>query len=110
LLHDKAEEVSEKQLNEHFGESYGIISGKATQRAKLKFTPERERLVATETWHKHQVACFDIDGNYLLEFDFNQDPELIMDIMKHGSGVEVIGPAALKNRVKEELQKALKNY
>jgi predicted DNA-binding transcriptional regulator YafY len=33
-----------------------------------------------------------------------------MDIMKHGSGVEVIGPAALKNKVKTELEKAFKNY
>jgi len=33
-----------------------------------------------------------------------------MEIMKHGSGVEVIAPVSLKNRVKEELQKALSNY
>jgi predicted DNA-binding transcriptional regulator YafY len=33
-----------------------------------------------------------------------------MEIMKHGAGVEVLGPAALKNRVKEELKKALANY
>jgi predicted DNA-binding transcriptional regulator YafY len=45
-----------------------------------------------------------------LEFDYNQDPELIMDIMKHGSGVEVLGPASLKSRVKAELEKALGSY
>ena len=33
-----------------------------------------------------------------------------MDIMKHGSGVEVIGPASLKNKVKAELEKAFMNY
>jgi len=33
-----------------------------------------------------------------------------MDIMKHGSGVEVLGPASLKKRVKEELEKAIINY
>jgi predicted DNA-binding transcriptional regulator YafY len=38
-LNEKAEEIPEKQLNENFGESYGIFSGRATQRAKLKFTP-----------------------------------------------------------------------
>ena len=41
---------------------------------------------------------------------YNQDPELIMDIMKHGSGVEVLAPAALKNRVRDELQKAILRY
>ena len=56
------------------------------------------------------MSSFDKDGNYILEFDYNQDPELVMEIMKHGAGVEVISPASLKNRVKEELQKALSNY
>lgn len=110
LLNEKAEEVSERQLNEYFGESYGIFSGKATQRAKLKFTPERARWVSTETWHKHQEASFNKDGSYLLEFDYNQDPELIMDILKHGSGVEVLAPASLRKRIKDELSKTLKNY
>jgi len=110
LTNSKAQEVSEKECQEHFAQSYGIFSGKATQRAKLRFTPEHARWVSGEHWHGQQVGSFDKEGYYNLEFDFNQDPELIMDIMKHGSGVEVIGPAALKNRVKEELQKALKNY
>ena len=110
ITNAKSEEVSEKQLHEHFAESYGIFSGKASQRAKLKFSPEKARWVSSETWHGQQVGSFDKDGNYILEFDYNQDPELIMDILKYGSGVEVLGPASLKNRVKAELEKAFKNY
>ena len=110
LLTDKADEIPEKQLHENFAESYGIFSGKATQRAKLRFTPEKARWVSAETWHGQQVASFDKDGSYLLEFDYNQDPELVMEIMKHGDGVEVIGPASLKTKVRAELEKALKNY
>ena len=45
-----------------------------------------------------------------MEFDYNQDPELIMDILKHGSGVEVLSPASLKKRVIEELKKTLEKY
>lgn len=110
LLNKKTEEISEKELHENFAESYGIFSGKATQRAKLRFTPERARWVSGETWHGQQVSSFDKEGNYILEFDYNQDPELVMEILKHGSGVEVLGPASLKNRVKAELEKAFKNY
>jgi len=110
LTNTKAQEVSEKECQEHFAQSYGIFSGKATQRAKLRFTPEHARWVSGEHWHGQQVGSFDKEGYYNLEFDFNQDPELIMDILKHGSGVEVIGPANLKNRVKAELEKALKSY
>ena len=110
LTNTKAQEVSEKECQEHFAQSYGIFSGKATQRAKLRFTPEHARWVSGEHWHGQQVGSFDKEGYYNLEFDFNQDPELIMDIMKHGSGVEVVSPSSLKNKVKAELEKALKNY
>ena len=103
-------ETTEKQLHEHFAESYGIFSGKADQRAKLKFNPEKARWVSSETWHGQQVGSFDKEGNYLLEFDYNQDPELVMDILKYGSGVEVLAPASLRKRIKEELSKALNKY
>ena len=110
VLEDKATEVPEKELHENFAESYGIFSGKATQRAKLRFTPEKARWVSAETWHGQQVSSFDKDGNYTLEFDYNQDPELVMEIMKHGDGVEVMGPASLKSKVRAELEKTLKKY
>ena len=110
LLNKKTEEISEKELHENFAESYGIFSGKAIQRAKLRFTPERARWVAGETWHGQQTSSFDKDGNYILEFDYNQDPELVMEILKHGSGVEVLAPANLKKRVIEELKKNLARY
>jgi len=110
LLNKKSEEISEKELHENFAESYGIFSGKATQRAKLRFTPERARWVAGETWHGQQTSSFDREGNYILEFDYNQDPELVMEILKHGSGVEVLAPASLKKRVRDELSKALRSY
>ena len=110
LLNKKADEVSEKALHENFAESYGIFSGKATQRAKLKFDPQRARWVSGETWHGQQVGTFDKDGNYILEFDYNQDPELVMDILKYGAGVEVLAPVSLRKRIKDELFKALKRY
>jgi predicted DNA-binding transcriptional regulator YafY len=110
ITNTKVDEISEKQLHEHFAESYGIFSGKASQRAKLKFSPEKARWVSAETWHGQQVGTFDKEGNYLLEFDYNQDPELVMDILKHGSGVEVLAPTSLRKRVKDELAKALNNY
>jgi len=110
LLNKKAEEISEKELQENFSESYGIFSGKATQRAKLRFTPERARWVAGETWHGQQISSFDKEGSYILEFDYNQDPELVMEILKHGSGVEVLSPKSLRERVIAELKKTLNAY
>ena len=33
-----------------------------------------------------------------------------MDILKYGSGVEVLAPTSLRRRVKDELTNALKKY
>jgi predicted DNA-binding transcriptional regulator YafY len=110
ISNKKAEEISDKNLQEHFAESYGIFSGKATKRAKLMFTPERARWVSKETWHKQQISSFDKDGNYILEFDYDQDPELVMEILKHGSSVEVVAPTSLRKKIKEELAVSLQKY
>ncbi len=110
ITNNKADEVSEKQLQEVFSESYGIFSGKANQRAKLKFSPQRARWVANETWHSEQSGTFDQDGNYILEFNYNHDPELVMDILKYGADVEVLSPPALRKKVKAEIEKTLNNY
>lgn len=110
ITNNKADEVSDRQLQEYFAESYGIFSGKASQKAKLKFNSIKARWVANETWHSEQKGEFDKDGNYILEFDYNQDPELVMDILKHGSDVEVLAPASLRKKIKAKLEKTLHQY
>jgi predicted DNA-binding transcriptional regulator YafY len=106
----RAEEIPEAQLHENFAESYGIFSGKATKRAKLQFTAERARWVSGETWHGQQTGSFQPDGTYILEFDYHNDTELIMDILKHGAEVKVLAPDELKLRVKNALSETLKRY
>lgn len=110
LTNKKAEDIAENVLQETFAQSYGIFSGKATQRARLRFTPERARWVSSEQWHGDQQSSFDKDGYYILEFAYNQDPELVMDILKHGSEVEVLGPASLRAKVAKELKLAADKY
>lgn len=110
ILDNKAVEVSEKELKENFTESYGIFSGKATKICKLKFSPNRARWVSTENWHPKQVGVTQTDGSYILEFPFNQDFELIMDIMKYGSDVEVLEPIDLREKLINLLQDNLNLY
>ncbi len=110
VIDKKAADISSKELNEYFANSYGIFSGKATKKVRLRFTAERARWVSTETWHPNQAGEFDDEGNYILEFEYNQEPELVMDILKHGSDVEVLTPPSLRKRVKDELNKAFTNY
>lgn len=102
ILESRAKDVPEQELDEVLGAGYGIFSGKEVKWAKLRFTPERARWVASERWHSKQKGSFEPDGSYLLEVPFSHPQELMMDILRHGAAVDVVGPASLRNKVAEE--------
>lgn len=103
LLETKARDVAEKRLNEVLGSGYGIFSGPQVQWAKLRFTPQRTRWVASERWHPQQQGRLLADGSYELKVPYSQDPELLMDILKFGADCRVLEPPALRERVRAEL-------
>ena len=110
VIERKAREVSRRTINEALGPGYGIFSGRTLRRAKLRFTPERARWVAQESWHPKQKGRFAADGSWLLEFPYADHRELIMDIMKFGADVEVLAPADLRQRVTREARRMMELY
>jgi predicted DNA-binding transcriptional regulator YafY len=110
MLEQKAKDVPEKQLSEVLSGAYGIFSGKPKATARLRFSPLRARWVAAESWHPQQKGNFDAQGHYLLELPYADDRELIMDILKYGPDVEVLGPAALRKKVAQRLAEAQRLY
>ena len=103
-------EIDESELNRELESGYGIFSGAATQVARLRFKPEIARWVSRETWHPEQVGEYDIEGYYLLRVPYSQDTELIMEILKYADEVEVLGPPALRARVRQRITAAQTLY
>jgi predicted DNA-binding transcriptional regulator YafY len=101
MLDRRAKNLSERTLNARLGAVYGIFGGCAGRRARLRFSPERASWVAHETWHPEQQGTFDDDGSYLLEIAYDDDRELLMDVLKFGAAVEVLGPPALREKVRD---------
>ena len=97
-----AKEVSLKALDDYLREGYGIVRGGDVRRAKLRFSVERARWVAAEVWHPDQKGSFDAGGRYILELPFRDERELVLDVLRHGAHVEVLAPAALRRRVRDE--------
>ena len=110
VLEKKAKDVPRVSMDEILGPGYGIFAGQDLQWAKLRFSPERARWVAQELWHPKQKGVFEADGSYVLEVPYADDRELIMDILKFGAEVEVLGPAALKRRVRTEIGRMAARY
>jgi len=109
-LPSAAKELDAAQLRLVMESGYGIFGGQASDWAKLKFSAERARWVQHEQWHPGQRGTLHADGSYTLELPYADDRELIGDILRHGSEVEVLSPKGLVKNIKEQLAKAGKLY
>jgi predicted DNA-binding transcriptional regulator YafY len=111
VIPDKnVKEVSEDTLERHFASGYGIFAGSATRDAVLQFGASSARWVSRETWHPEQIGTPQLDGTFLLQFPYAQEPELVMDILKYGADVQVLAPESLRTAVAEKLRAAAKLY
>ena len=99
LLVEDARDITDNVLAGHYDSAYGIFSGPAEHLARLKFTAEMSRWIAEEQWHPDQKGYFDYEGSWILELPFSSERELVMDILRYGSEVEVIEPAFLREAV-----------
>jgi predicted DNA-binding transcriptional regulator YafY len=110
VLGRKAIDVADEELDTTLGAGYGIFAGRDVQWATLRFTPERARWVAAETWHPAQRGRYDDDGSYVLELPYADERELVMDILRHVPQVEVLGPQDLREAVRCKLVEALGRF
>jgi len=109
-LNQDAKELDSEQLRKSMQSGYGIFGGAIKGWAKLKFTTERARWVQHEEWHPEQIGKIQADGSYVLELPYSDERELIGDLLKYGSSVEVISPKELRTKVRDEIYKAIKVY
>lgn len=96
-------------LKQHYQTSYGIFAGAPKYTATLKFYKPVINEVASINWHPNQKIKYFMDA-VQIEIPYNDDRELIRDILKYGNHVEVIKPAALKNKIKRIAQSMLEMY
>ncbi|MFT7388762.1 MAG: proteasome accessory factor C [Candidatus Endobugula sp.] len=100
---DNACIISVEECQQHYQTSYGIFAGKPKHLAILQFYPPVTNEVASIQWHPDQQTEWQGD-NYLITIPYNDDRELVRDILKYGNHVEVIQPAALKHKIKNIAQ------
>ena len=110
LRDGRAKEVPSAELDEHLGSGYGIFAGREVEWARLRFSAEAARWVSAQIWHPNQKTSWEKSGSYVLEIPYANDRELLMEILKFGADVEVLGPASLRDRVAAALAEALTRY
>mgnify|MGYP003350206401 CR=1 FL=1 len=107
---ERAKDVSLKTVQAELDGGYGIFSGKALQTARLRFDAQAAQWVGHEEWHPDQQLTPLADGGLEMRLPYADATELVMDILRHGPNVQVLGPAALVRRVAEALRQAAGQY
>jgi proteasome accessory factor C len=107
---EPALDVDERKLDRHLMSAYGIFAGEAKHKAVLHFSAHAAEWVAQEQWHPQQSSRHLGDGRWELVVPYNNPTELIMDILKYGPELEVVGPEALREAVKDKLSQTLRQY
>lgn len=107
LTDTPAKAVSAAELEAHFSRSYGIFAGKPEHIAKLRFRGNVAGEVSRQTWHPQQEGHWDGE-DYVLQFPYGDDRELVRDIMRYVPDVMVEGPEALRSNVAKRLADGVK--
>ena len=108
---EPAREIADTTLDRALGAGYGIFAGKGRPLlARLRFTERQARWVADEVWHSRQHGAFDARGRYTLKVPYTDSRELVMNVLKYGPEVEVLGPPSLRAEVAGALRAAAGIY
>lgn len=107
---DAADEVSPDVLQNAVGMVFGIITGPGRKLAELRFSADVAPWVGKEIWHPEQRMHEEKNGGILLEVPYSDPREILMEILRHGPDVEVLGPAELRDEARTRLARALERY
>lgn len=94
----------------YFRSSFGLYKAARTRTVRLRFTPETAKWIDDLIWHKDQKKKFLDDGSLELSLPVADLSEIRREIMKFGSGVEVLEPEDLRQSVISEAENILKQY
>lgn len=99
LTDDASTDVPLGDLQELRGPGYGILSGPSVQEAVIVFSVELADWIGDEEWHRNERKRTLPDGRLELIVPYAKSRELLMDVMRYGSGAEVVGPPALREEM-----------
>ncbi len=107
---ERAKKVSNDALRAHYAESYGIFSGPMKSMAVIQIDKQLAPWTVFEHWHSKQSIEHLDDQHMLLSIPYNDERELIADVMRLGAAATIMQPAALQQQFQQQLIHILDNY
>jgi predicted DNA-binding transcriptional regulator YafY len=101
---------STASIKEYIRRNFGLMNTAARIRVCLKFCAAIMPWVSEQVWHADQIQAVQPDDSLCLTFPAADLREVKREVLKYGSQVEVLSPAALREAVKKEIEKMKKIY
>ncbi len=110
LLDSRARALALKTVQAQMDAGYGIYAGARRHWARLRVQPQAAAWISREQWHPEQQGRWLADGCYALRLPYADERELVMDLLRQGPDVQVLGPPSLREAVQRQLRQALAAY
>jgi predicted DNA-binding transcriptional regulator YafY len=99
LMNEAAVEISLSEVERLMDGGYGAFAGEPKHWAVLVFSPQVSQWAGREQWHPMQRMRHLEDGRLELMVPYDKPSELVMDILRYGPEVEVVGNPSLRSMV-----------
>ncbi len=110
MLDTPAQRFPKADVDAVLNNGYGTVIGHEQQWVVLDFSPERAAYLNRMTWADEVTRTALDNGWCRVEFAYNNDQELIWDILSHGADVVVQAPESLRQRIQDVLARSSQHY
>jgi predicted DNA-binding transcriptional regulator YafY len=95
-----------------FDDSFGIfkLQNSEPEKVELSFSSLKGKFIKSVPLHKSQKVLADNEKEFRIQLQLQITHDFLMEILSHGSDVVVLKPSILVARIKNELEKSLKDY
>lgn len=108
MIDSPAEVPEDFNLQEYFGNAWGVYRGEKTYDIEIKFTKEVADLVTETTWHHTQTVKRHKNGRVTLKFRVDGLNEILRWVLGWSGRCKITEPKELRAMVTEQLRAALK--
>lgn len=108
MLDAPAEVPQDFDLQNYFGNAWGVYRGDRTYDVEVEFTREAAPLVSETSWHHTQQIKWHKDGRVSLTFRIDGLGEILWWVLGWAGRAKVIKPPQLRELVVEQLREALR--
>ncbi len=109
-LTDESFEIPEGfNLQDFMKASFGVFHGEPMT-IRIWFAPEIADYIRERVWHQTQKIVSGPDGSIVFEAEVAGTEEIKFWVMRWGAGAVVLSPEALREEIREEARRSLRNY